>query len=283
MAIGEESQHGRLRGLALADRCGTGPRDRRGQLASLEERRQCDEARAVGEVGGQARGRRHRETRLADATGSNQRDQAAAPIDDQASEFVDVGVAPEQCRWRGPLSETIVRRPLEGAQRREGVAQASRCDLIEPQRAEVLQSMLAQIAQRHSVDRLTGQQPLGRLADHHLASVRRRADARCAVHIDPDVVVAHHPRLTGVHSDPDPHRRPRWPLEPRQPSLRRNRRAHGIAGARERHEERVSLGAHLTAAVRGDRTPDDPPVLRQAGRHSVVRDARATESIPRYR
>ena len=54
-----------------------------------------------------------------------------------------------------------------------------------------------------------------------------------------------------MHSHPDPHRHPRWPLEPCQPSLRGNRRAHGIAGAPERHEERVSLGTHLTAAVRG--------------------------------
>ena len=58
--------------------------------------------------------------------------------------------------------------------------------------------MLAETLQAYSLDRLTGQEPLRRLADDHLPAVRRRADARRAVHVDPDVVVARDPRLAGM-------------------------------------------------------------------------------------
>ena len=44
-------------------------------------------------------------------------------------------------------------------------------------------------------------------------------------------------------------------------ALRRDRRAHGIAGAREHDEERVALRAQLVTAMRRDRAADDPAVL----------------------
>jgi hypothetical protein len=121
--------------------------------------------------------------------------------------------------------------------------------------------VLAEIAKAHSRDRLTGQEPLRRLTDHDLPAVRRRANPGRAMHVDPDVVPAHHPRLARVQPDPDLHPRPARPGAPGEPPLRRNRRTRGIAGAREDDEERVALRAQLVTAVRRDGAADDPAVL----------------------
>jgi hypothetical protein len=81
------------------------------------------------------------------------------------------------------------------------------------------------------------------------------------VHVEPDVVAAHDAWLAGMHAHPHPHRAPPRPLALGQTPLRRHRGTHRLAGARERHEERVALRADLVPAMLTKRTADDPAVL----------------------
>jgi hypothetical protein len=99
------------------------------------------------------------------------------------------------------LPEQVHRVALERPERRKICDQPGGDDLVQLQgTAEVLEPVLAEIAQTDLLDRLTGQDPLRRLADDHLAAVRRRADPRSAVHVHPDVILTRDPRLARVCS-----------------------------------------------------------------------------------
>jgi hypothetical protein len=125
---------------------------------------------------------------------------------------------------------------LERPQRRELRLEPWRHELVEPLRLrQVFQAMLAEVA------RLDADEVVRRLREHDLTAVRGRADARGAVNVHPDVVVADDGRRSGV--DPHPHAQ-RQSLEG---ALTGRRRGDGVVGAREREEERVALSVDLVA------------------------------------
>ena len=227
MAVGEEPQQRGLGRLALADRRGQRPRDRGGEIAGLRDRRQRDEPRTVGEVPRHARGHLDRQTRLADAAGTDQRDEAIPTLAHQTSQDFHVVLASKERGRRRPLARQIVGWALERPQRRKVRGQPFGDDLIQPQRAtRSFRRCSPRSCSPTPLDRLTGQDPLGRLADDHLPAVRRRADPRGAVHVHPDIVPAHHPRLARVQPHPDPQRHSARPRARGQRPLRGDRRAH---------------------------------------------------------
>ena len=59
---------------------------------------------------------------------------------------------------------------------------------------------------------------------------------------------------------PDPHRLPARPVVPGQCPLHFQRAQHRLLRPAERYKERIPLRIHLTAAMRRDRPPDQPPV-----------------------
>ena len=74
-------------------------------------------------------------------------------------------------------------------------------ELVEPLRCgQVLEAVLAQVAQERPVD-----QRAGGGGDEHLAPVARRRDPGCPVHVDTDVALLREQGRTGVeaHAHPD--------------------------------------------------------------------------------
>jgi hypothetical protein len=80
-----------------------------------------------------------------------------------------------------------------------------------------------------------------------LAAVRGAHDPRCPMHVDADVSLVGHDRLTGV--DADPHAR--WSGS--ECVLDRARSEDSVARAGECDEERVALGVHFDSAVLQER------------------------------
>ena len=123
--------------------------------------------------------------------------------------------------------------------------------------------MLTEIPERDVGRQFVGDQLARRGGDKHLPAVAGRADPRRPMHVQPDVVVLSDIRLAGVDTDPHAH------VDALGPALRRQRalRAHGggdrVAGTREGHEERITLGVDLATVVFRERRPQQPLMLRK--------------------
>ena len=145
-------------------------------------------------------------------------------------------------------------------------------------RVQVLEPVLAEVAQRDPVGQLVLDELARRLRDQHLPAVASRADPRRARHVEPDVPRRPDRRLAGVDPDPDraaaspPSRaapaRPPGSPRPRSGTRRRTRRPacrpHGRPPPRT---PRAAAGGARRAAPRTRRD----------------RDARAAPSSPRRR
>ena len=88
----------------------------------------------------------------------------------------------------------------------------------------------------------------GRLGQQHLPAVACRADARGAVHVEPDVAAVDADRLARVDADPDADRLT-LPAVGGQRLLPLRRRRDRVAGRCEGVVEAVTLHLHLDAAV----------------------------------
>jgi hypothetical protein len=84
---------------------------------------------------------------------------------------------------------------------------------------------------------------------------------RAAHDVEPEVALVAHGGLSGVNSHADAHLAATWPRVAPQRALRVNRGGDGVARARKREEERVSLRVHLGAAAGAERLAHDSPVV----------------------
>jgi hypothetical protein len=133
-------------------------------------------------------------------------------------------------------------------------------DLEEAHRlGQVLEAMLAEVVELAVV-----QEPAGRLRDDDLAAVSRGADACGAVDVDAHVPLLGRDGIARVHAHPHQHG------AAGERRLRFRGRGDRLAGGRECVEEGVALCVHLDAVVRGERIPQDAPVVREQRRVALA-------------
>ena len=112
--------------------------------------------------------------------------------------------------------------------------------------------MLPEIAEAHPVRHRRADQRVGRLREKDLAAVAGGADARRAVHVDPDVARDRVHRFARVQAHPDPHVGILRPLVVRDRSLRVDAGQQRRPRGREGDEQAVARGVDVAAAVRRD-------------------------------
>ena len=123
---------------------------------------------------------------------------------------------------------------------------------------QILQPVVAQVAQLHVVRQAAGHQVDRGLGHHDLAAVRRRHDPRGAVDVEPDVVPGDDGRAARVDADADAHLDVVRPGRRGQSALQVDGRGDGIGRRREHDEEGVALRPHLHPAVLLERRPQHP-------------------------
>jgi len=145
---------------------------------------------------------------------------------------------------------------------REALLQTGRIKLIQTLWAiEVLQPVLAEVAEVRAVELGVLKDGRRRERDEHLPAVSRRHDASGAVHAEAVVALVGRARLGGVYAHSDPHVAFFRPVVRRERALRVDRRLRGLVRAPEGKEERVALVVDLLAAVILRRRAKDPPML----------------------
>ena len=223
-----------------------GLRDRRGHQLRVADGCQLDEPHAVGVVAQSASGDLEAEARLPGAARPGEGQQAV--IRQQSADGVDLRVAAEERRQAG---RKVVRRRVEGADRGEVVQQPTDDELPEALRMlEVLEPVLAEVAQLDAVGEGVLHQRAGRVRQQHLPAVRDARDAAGPVDVEADIGLRRQAGLAGVQADADPHLGVLGPRLRRQRTLGVDRRRDRGRCRRERGEERVALGADLVATAR---------------------------------
>ena len=203
---------------------------------------QRDEDRATVGLVGQEPCQLDRESRLAGATGTDDREQAWVALEPQRRGVEELALAAEKVR-RGSGKVDGTRR----SQRRE----LPRPELEQLGRGvEVLQPVAPEVAQRLILDE---RRRRGR--EDHLAAVGERGDAGAAVDVDPDVALGSNGRCAGV--EPHPH----GDRARRERLLRGGRSGDGAGCGGERDEERVALGVDLDTTRGGERVAQHAAVL----------------------
>ena len=151
----------------------------------------------------------------------------------------------------GQLGRQVVGDRVQRAQRRELVRQALDHEHRQLLRArEVLEPILAELAQAHAIgQRGLRQHPRGG-RDQHLAAMAGAGDARHAMHVDADVGLAAERSLAAVDAHPDADRDAAVPRLGRQAALGGDRGRHGAGRGLEDGEDGVALGAEHDPAVR---------------------------------
>ena len=109
----------------------------------------------------------------------------------------------------GQLHRQVVGRRIKGPQRRELVGHAADDELADALRpGEVLEAVLAQVAQRRAFGQGARDQRAGRVGQDHLAAMSRAGDARRAVHVEAHVIgVRGDHALARVQAHAHPHGR----------------------------------------------------------------------------
>ena len=118
----------------------------------------------------------------------------------------------------------LARQPLDHESRQVFVL----IQILEPDRSER--------PHRHPFGQLVAGKCRGQLREQHLAAVPRRTDPRRTMHVQPDVALAGHLRLAGVHTDPHPHLDAVRPRRLGQRPLHRHRRRDRVPRPREHRE-----------------------------------------------
>ncbi len=194
-----------LDGRALRGEQADRGRDRRGDELGVGDRGQRHEPRAVRKALDAVARQRQREPRLAGAAGAREREQARP--DEERHGVVHLGAADE----RGQLRRQVVGREIEGLERGKRGPEPVGDHLVQALRArEVLQLVLADVVQGDRAIRLARDRAR-RIRDDDLAAVRRRGDARGAMHLDARRSRPRRPapRPCGCPSGPGHRRRPR--------------------------------------------------------------------------
>jgi hypothetical protein len=218
-----------------------------GQDDAIGEGGKVDEPDAVRKLLQQVGGELQRQAGLAGAARPGQRQQTHLAAAEQRPRPRQL---PRTADERRRLHRQVRRPVLERPRRRELRAQTTRQQLVDPLRLrEVLQPVLAQVAQRQLGQRRLVQQLARRLREQHLTTVGSRPDAGGAMHVEPHVIVGRKRRSPGVDAHPHPHARRAGPDLPLHRALRLRSSVHRVLGAPEHHEERVALGRDLDAPI----------------------------------
>ncbi len=123
---------------------------------------------------------------------------------------------------------------------------------------QILQPVVAQVAQLHVVRQAAGHHLDGGLGHHDLAAMRRGHDPRGAVDVEADVVPSDDGRAARVDADADAHLDVIGPGCRGQPTLQVDGRRDSVGRRRERDEEGVALRPHLHPAVLLECRPQHP-------------------------
>ena len=156
--------------------------DRCRDQARIADRLERDEPDPIRESLGNVCRELERETRLARAARSGECQEPGAP--QEIARLAQLGVASDEAR---ELGRQVVRPAIERADRRELGPFALDHQLADPLRAEVLEAVLAEPAQRDAGRQLVGHERRRRLGQENLAAVPGRGDPRRAVDVGSDV------------------------------------------------------------------------------------------------
>jgi hypothetical protein len=115
-----------------------------------------------------------------------------------------------------------------------------------------------------------------RLREQDLATVAGGADARGAVHVEPDIVIAHQLWSAGVQAHAHLQAGALRPGVVSQSTSTLRGCCDGLGGAGEGDEEGIALGIHLGPTLRRKRRPQQCLVLSQ---HPRVVVAKALEEL----
>ena len=133
--------------------------------------------------------------------------------------------------------------------------------LVDVLALDVLQVLLAEVADADALRQVVADECPGRLGDEDLAAVAGRADPRGAHDVHPDIALVADVRLAGVQPHPHPYLGALRPRVGGKRALALDCPADGIPGARERVEERVALRVDLAPARGGEDVAQEPPVV----------------------
>jgi hypothetical protein len=202
---------------------------------------------------------------LAGPTGSGQRDEADVVVVEALADRLELGVAADE---RRRLGREVVRPEVERGQRRELRRQVRVRDLEDALRpAQVLESMLTQVAQRDAARQPATDERGGRVRQQDLAAVTGRHDPRRPVDGGPEVVATARLGLARVDPDADPDRARLRPLRREEPALGGGRGADRLDRRLEDRHEPVAGGLDDLAARVGNRGADDGVVLSEGRAH----------------
>jgi hypothetical protein len=147
----------------------------------------------------------------------------------------------DQRRW---LGREVGRPVFERCQRGEVTLESVADELKDPLRpAQILQTVLAEIAQDEFLGQVVTDQLSRGLRDKHLATMPCGGNPGAPVNVHSDVAFIRLQRLTCVDSHPNPNR-PRA-----QGALRFGRGGDRVSRSGVRDEERIALGIDLDPAV----------------------------------
>ena len=148
---------------------------------------------------------------------------------------------------------------------------------------EVLEPMLTEVGEADAGRQAPGRDGLGCAGHQHLAAVAGCRDARGAVDVQSNVVVAAERPLAGVEAHPDPDAHPLRPGLGGQCALRRAGRDHRVRRGGKDREEGVPFGAELGAVGGRDRLAEECVVALENWRDRRHPATRGGGCCPRYR
>jgi hypothetical protein len=181
-----------------------GHRDLRQDHLRVGDRREIDEPHPVLERGEPSVRHLERETGLPGAAGPGQREQPGL-----VQEGLDLSDRLLSSDEPAHLRRQVVGPGVQRAQWRERRGESLDGELEQPFRVgEVLQPVLAEVGDLHTVGECPPDQRLRRSGDEDLSSVPGIADAGGPMDVDAHVSVARSGPLAGVEPHPDPDLRP---------------------------------------------------------------------------
>ena len=262
--IGAQRRVDRLAGLLpQAERL----RDRRQHELGIANGREEHGEGTVVEPLDELRGCLHRETRLSGPAGARQRQEACLPLAEPARDLRELALTADQPMRR---HRKVGRAVAERFQRRKPGVQAIDHEVVETLRlAQVFQSMLAEVAQRHGTRKVVADEVGRRLRHEHLSSVAGAHHARGAVYVEAHVVVTGEKRLSRVETHSHAQHSSFRPAMGGMPALDLRRRGHAIARLAKRAQERVPVRADLDPAMIVERRADEAAVHLQSVRVGV--------------
>ena len=228
---------------------------------------EVDEVDAVREPVDLVGGGPDRKPCLAGPTGPGERDETDAGVVQARPDRPQLGIAADE---GGRLRRQVVRPEVEGRERRK---LRSQCGMAELEQvlgaAQVLQAVLAQVAQGDARGKLPADERRGRLGQQDLSAVTGRHDPRRAVDGRAEEVAAARIGVAGVDAHPDADRARVRPGLRSEGLLGRDACGQRIGRAGEHGHHPVAGRLDDPAGRLADRRAQDDVVARQGGTHLV--------------